>query len=245
MNSARRPALTVLDLDVRRNGVPVVRHTSFNIWPSEVVALVGANGSGKTTLLEAVSGVVKPFEGAIQLHGNDVTNKSRRHRNRCGLRHVRQGRRIFADLSVEENLRVASNDVALAYEVFPELRPKARMRSSDLSGGEQQMLVLARALITDPSVLLIDEISLGLAPRVIQRLIGVVKSAAEAGVAVLLVEQFATIALEVAETVLVLARGQVVLEERADVLLKDPSPLHRAYFGPTAVPSREESFRHD
>lgn len=237
MNSEPSPALAVHDLDVRRNGVPIVRRTSFSVRPSEVVAMVGANGSGKTALLEAISGVVKPSEGTVHLHGNDVTNKSRRHRNRCGLRHVRQGRRIFADLSVEENLRVTSNNVARAYEIFPELQPKARMRSSELSGGEQQMLVLARALITDPSILLIDEISLGLAPRVIQRLIGVVKSAAEAGVAVLLVEQFGTIALEVAETVLVLARGQVVLEEKADVLTKDPSPLHRAYFGRAADPS--------
>ena len=239
MNAERHPALRILDLDVRRDGVPVVRRTSLDVRPSEIVALVGANGGGKTTLLEAISGVVKPSAGAIQLHGNDVTNKSRRHRNRCGLRHVRQGRRIFADLSVEENLRVTSRDIAPAYEIFPELRSKAQMCSSELSGGEQQMLVLARALITDPSILLIDEISLGLAPRVIHRLIGAVKSVAETGVAVLIVEQFATIALEIAETVLVFARGQVVLEERAAALSRDPNSLRLAYFGSSGVASQE------
>lgn len=231
MNPAETPILVVRDLVVQRHGVPVVRGASLDVRPSQVVAIVGPNGSGKTTMLEAVSGVIKPSRGTVSLRGADITKKSRRHRSLLGLRHVRQGRSIFADLSVEENLRVTANDVEMAFEIFPELRDRARLLAKDLSGGEQQMLVLAQALISQPSCILIDEISLGLAPRVVKRLIGAVKEAAEAGSAILLVEQFASVAMDIAEVAVVLVRGKIALIERTEALRDDPSVLHNAYLG--------------
>ena len=232
-----RPILAVRDLAVVRGGVPIVRGVTLDVGASEVMAIVGPNGSGKTSLLEAVSGVVRASGGSVTLHGSDVTGQSRRRRNRLGLGHVRQGRAVFTELSVEENLRVASHDTDGAYEMFPELRARSRTRARELSGGEQQMLVLARALIARPSCLMIDEISLGLAPTVVQRLTGVVKDAAQAGTAVLLVEQFTSVALAVADVVMVLARGKTVLRERADVLTEDPTILQRAYLGTENKPS--------
>ncbi len=185
-------------------------------------------------MLEAISGVVRAAGGSVALHGFDVTRKSRRRRNRQGLAHVRQGRAVLAELSVDENLRVVARDTDRAYEIFPELRARSRTRAREISGGEQQMLVLARALIARPSCLLIDEISLGLAPVVVRRLTGVVKEAAGAGTAVLLVEQFTSVALDVADVVTVLVRGEVVLRERADALARDPAILQRAYMGAEA-----------
>lgn len=238
MSPANLPILAVRDLVVARGGVPVVRGVTLEVGASEVMAIVGPNGSGKTSTLEAVSGVVKASGGSVALHDSDVTSRSRRRRSRLGLGHVRQGRAVFGELSVEENLRVAARDIDPAYEVFPELRARSRTRARELSGGEQQMLVLARALIARPSCLLIDEISLGLAPAVVRRLTGVIKDAAQAGAAVLLVEQFTSVALDVADVVGVMVRGEIVLCERTEVLARDPAEMHRAYldagFDPTA-----------
>ena len=234
MSTAKRPVLAVRDLVVVRGGAPVVRGVTLDIGASEVMAIVGPNGSGKTSMLEAVSGVVKASGGSVALHGSDITRASRRRRNRLGLGHVRQGRAVFSELSVEENLRVAARDTDPAYEMFPELRARSSTPARELSGGEQQMLVLARTLIARPSCLLIDEISLGLAPTVVRRLTGVVKEAARAGAAVLLVEQFTSVALDVADVVSVLVRGEAVLSERTDVLREDPGALQRAYMDAAA-----------
>ena len=233
MKPPKRSVLAVRDLVVARGGVPVVRGVTLDVRASEVMAIVGPNGSGKTSMLEAVSGVVKASGGSVTLHGSDITSRSRRRRNRLGLAHVRQGRAVFAELSVDENLRVAAHDTDWVYDVFPELRARSRTPARELSGGEQQMLVLARALIARPSCLLIDEISLGLAPAVVRRLTGVVKNAAQAGAAVLLVEQFTSVALDVADVVSVLVRGEIVLRERTEILVEDPSALQRAYLGTT------------
>lgn len=231
MSMAPRPVLAVRDLVVERDGVPVVRGVNIDVEASEVVAVVGPNGSGKTSMLEAISGVVRAEEGSVVLHGSDVTRRSRRHRNLRGLRHVRQGRTVFAGLSVDENLKVAARDPNPAYEIFPELRARSHTSARELSGGEQQMLVLALAMMTRPSCLLIDEISLGLAPSIVRRLTGVIREAAQAGTAVLLVEQFTAVALEIADVAVVLVRGEVALRERTDVLAEDPTALHHAYLG--------------
>ena len=229
--SVARPVLAVRDLVVERGGVPIVRGAGFELGAGEVLAILGPNGSGKTSLLEAVSGIVRPAEGSVTLHGAEVTGESRIRRTRRGLRHVRQGRAVFADLTVEENLRVAGGDIEAAYELFPELHDRPGTEAGELSGGEQQMLVLARALIAGPSCLLIDEISLGLAPQVVQRLTKVIRDTARAGTAVLLVEQFTSVALAIADAVVVQVRGQIVLRESADVLAEDPTVLERAYMG--------------
>ena len=155
MNPAEPPLLVVSDLVVQRDGIPVVRGASLDVRSSQVVAIVGPNGSGKTTMLEAVSGVIRPAGGSVSLRGADITKKTRRQRNLLGLRHERQGRSIFADLTVEENLRVTANDIGMAFEIFPELRDRSRLLAKDLSGGEQQMLVLAQALIS-PAVVPVD-----------------------------------------------------------------------------------------
>ena len=235
MTSVGQTVLAAKDLTVQRNGIQVLRGANLKVCSSEIVAVVGPNGSGKTTLLEAMSGVLKPAEGSVSLHGCDITKKSRRQRSLRGLRHVRQGRTVFFDLTVEENLRVMSNNTEGAYEIFPELCKRSHLRAKELSGGEQQMLVLAQALISQPSCLLIDEISLGLAPRIVKRLTSVVKGAAETGTAVLLVEQFASVAIDIADSVLVVVRGEVVLRERSEVLLNDPDILQNAYFGTNAT----------
>lgn len=231
MSPAKRPVLAVRELVVVRGGMPIVRGVTLEVGAAEVMAIVGPNGSGKTSMLEAVSGVVKASDGSVALHGSDITRASRRRRNRLGLGHVRQGRAVFSELSVEENLRVAARDPDPAYEMFPELRARSSTPARELSGGEQQMLVLARTLIARPSCLLIDEISLGLAPTVVQRLTAAVKEVALAGTAVLLVEQFTSVALDVADVVSVLVRGEAVLSERTDVLREDPRALQRAYMG--------------
>lgn len=231
MSPAKPPVLAVRDLVVVRDGMPVVRGVTLEVGASEVMAIVGPNGSGKTSMLEAVSGVVKASGGLVALQGYDITRASRRRRNRLGLGHVRQGRAVFSELSVEENLRVAARDPDPAYEIFPELRARSSTPARELSGGEQQMLVLARTLIARPSCLLIDEISLGLAPTVVRRLTAAVKEVALAGTAVLLVEQFTSVALDVADVVSVLVRGEAVLSERTDVLREDPRALQRAYMG--------------
>lgn len=231
MNAAARPVLAVRNLVVERGGAPVVRGVNLDVEASEVLAVVGPNGSGKTSMLEAVSGVTRTAQGSVTLNGLDITKRSRRRRNLEGLRHVRQGRAVFEELSVDENLRVAAHDTAAAYDIFPELRARSRTLARELSGGEQQMLVLALALVTRPACLLIDEISLGLAPSIVRRLTGVVREAAQAGTAVLLVEQFTAVALDIADVVMVLARGEVALRERADVLAEDPRLLHCAYMG--------------
>ena len=234
-----RPVLAVRDLVVERGGIPIVRGAAFDLRDSEILAILGPNGSGKTSLLEAVSGVVRPAAGSITLHGGDITRESRRRRTARGLRHVRQGRAVFAELTVAENLRLANRGTERAYEFFPELHERAHAIAGQLSGGEQQMLVLARALIARPSCLLIDEISLGLAPRVVQRLTKVIREVAGTGTAVLLVEQFTSVALAIADTVIVLARGEIVLRETAEELVKDPTALERAYMGLPARDARE------
>ena len=234
MSPAQWPVLAVRDLVVVRDGMPVVRGVTLEVGASEVMTIVGPNGSGKTSMLEAVSGVIKASSGSVTLHGSDITRASRRRRNRLGLGHVRQGRAVFSELSVEENLRVAARDPDPAYEIFPELRARSSTPARELSGGEQQMLVLARTLMARPSCLLIDEISLGLAPTVVRRLTAAVKEVALAGTAVLLVEQFTSVALDVADVVSVLVRGEAVLSERTDVLREDRRALQRAYMG-TAV----------
>jgi branched-chain amino acid transport system ATP-binding protein len=230
--------LAIEDLHTSRAGALVLRGCDVEVPAGQVTVLLGANGAGKTTLLETVSGVIPADRGRILLDGEDVARTSRRRRARLGVAHVEQGRTVFRHLTVAENLRAAGHGahaIAATLEIFPELEPRIGTRAGDLSGGEQQMVVLARALAAEPRVLLVDEMSLGLAPIVVQRLLPIVRDAADRGIAVLLVEQFAPLALSIGDRAYVLSRGAVVTRAAASTLADQADVLRGAYLGETTV----------
>lgn len=226
-------ALSICDLNVQRSGSTIVRGVSLHVPAGQVTVLLGANGAGKTTLLEAISGVIPSERGTIMLGDHDVTKASRSSRARLGLAHVEQGRSIFPDLTIEENFLVAAgrSEVERGFALFPELSTRREIRAGLLSGGEQQMLVISRALLNRPSVLLLDEMSLGLAPTIIKRLVPVVRSLADSGVGVLLVEQFAALALSIGDRAYVMVRGHIAFEGPSAVLRDAPDKLRDLYLG--------------
>jgi branched-chain amino acid transport system ATP-binding protein len=225
--------LEVQGLEVHRGGFPIVTGVDLTVTPGRITVLLGPNGAGKTTLLEALSGRIPATTGTALLDGVDVLRMSRRARAKRGLAHVEQGRTVFDDLTVAENLLVAAGhgQIGPAFEMFPELRRRTDVRARALSGGEQQMLVLARAMLGRPRVLLIDEMSLGLAPVIVRRLLPAVRTLADEGMAVLLVEQYAALALSVGSDAMVLFRGRIVLRDSAAQLSRHSDRLHRAYLG--------------
>lgn len=230
-------AFKIADIIVNRVGLPVVRRASLVVEPGSVSVLLGANGAGKTTLLEGLSGVIAVAGGTIELHGEAIQGLRPGARARKGLAHVEQGRTVFRMLTTDENLRSASQraDVDQAYALFPELEKRRHVRAGLLSGGEQQMLVIARALLTRPKVIMIDEMSAGLAPIVVGRLMTAVRKLAADGLAVLLVEQFAALALSIGDRAYVLRRGQMVHDGPCSVLAQSPDLLHRLYLGDNAA----------
>lgn len=225
----------VLDrVTVNRGAGPVIRDVSMRLEAGAVTTLVGPNGAGKTSLLEAISGVVPPAAGTIRIDGTQLNKTSRVGRNKLGLAHIEQGRAVFTDLTVAENLRLTATDkpgVDHALEVFPELAKRRDARAGLLSGGEQQMVVLARSFAAKPRFLLIDEMSLGLAPVVFHRLLPFVRRFADDGVGVLLVEQFTQQALGIATDAIVVSSGNVSYQGRADTLRNSPERLRAAYLG--------------
>jgi branched-chain amino acid transport system ATP-binding protein len=230
--------LEISDLTVPRGGFPIVRGVSIDVPSGEITVLLGANGAGKTTLLEALSGMIPASGGTVALDGDPIPKMSPMQRAVAGLSHVEQGRNVFAELSVAETIEVAAagrEPVERALEMFPELKPRRDLPAISLSGGEQQMLVIARALARDPEVLLIDEMSLGLAPVIVQRLLPIVTSLAAEGMAILLVEQYADLALRVGKRAYVLSRGEIVLRGEADELAKKPNVVRDAYLGGAKV----------
>ena len=227
-------ALELTGVTVRRGSGPVIRDVSLTVAPGSVTALVGPNGAGKTSLLEAVSGVTAPSAGGIHLDGTPLTALSRTRRARLGLVHIEQGRAVFPSLTVWENVRIAAADRGEAREAldrFPELAKRRDSPCGLLSGGEQQMVVLARACAARPRVLLVDEMSLGLAPVVFTRLLPMIEEIARGGAGVLLVEQFTHLALSLAGSALVVAGGRVTYQGDAAALRDSPEILHRAYLG--------------
>jgi branched-chain amino acid transport system ATP-binding protein len=236
---AAGPATLSFDgLSVGRDGRPVLHDVSLSIPPGEITALLGPNGAGKSTLVLAVGGLLRPSGGTIALGDVDLTRRRPEQVRAAGVAIVPEGRQLLPNLTVEDNLRVATyalrrddarSGVAHALELFPELEKRWRAPARLLSGGEQQMVVLAQALVSRPKVMLVDELSRGLAPLIVQRLVPTLASVAESGVGVLLIEQFAHVALGVAKTAYVLEGGRIRYHGTAQQLKDDPSVLHSAY----------------
>jgi branched-chain amino acid transport system ATP-binding protein len=204
---------------------------SFEVPEASITAVLGANGAGKTSLLRTISGLVRARAGRIELDGREIGRDSPEAIARLGVAHVPEGRGVIEELSVEENLRLGGRDLKRAFELFPVLGERRRRAASTLSGGERQMLVLARALLARPRLLLLDEPSLGLAPRVAAQIVGLLRDLREqTGLTVLLVEQNARSALSVADRGVVLALGRIVAQDDPDTLAADEQ-LRHAYLG--------------
>jgi branched-chain amino acid transport system ATP-binding protein len=225
-------------LTVPRGGRTVVSNVSVEIPPGEVTALLGPNGAGKSTLVLAVAGVLRPSAGKVMLGDRDLTRQRPEAVRGAGVAVVAEGRRLLPELTVEDNLRVATyslsrdearTGVAHALELFPELEKRWNVLGRLLSGGEQQMVVLAQALVSQPSILLVDELSLGLAPVVVKRLVPTLEAVAASGVGVFLIEQFAHVALGLAKSAYVLEGGRIRYHGTAQELTEKPELLHSAY----------------
>jgi len=227
-------SLKVKDVVVRRGVGPVISDVSLEVSLGEITTVVGPNGAGKTSLLESMSGIIPIASGSIELDGHEISKLSRRQRSLMGLKHVEQGRMIFPSLTVRENLKLTARTAAAfdeAMAMFPELEKRVDSATALLSGGEQQMVVLARTFAAKPRYIMIVEMSLGLAPVVFLRLIPVIQDIAASGVGVLLVEQFAHLALKAASEALVVTGGRVSYQGSAAELLADDELLRRAYLG--------------
>ena len=232
------PGLRLEDLSVERGGRAVVAGVSLEIPPGQVTALLCANGAGKSSLVLAVGWLLRKSGGRVLVGDRELTRLRPEQVRAAGVAVVPEGRRLLPALTVADNLRVATYSlgaaqakagVAHALELFPELEKRWNHTARLLSGGEQQMVVLAQALVSQPRFVLVDELSLGLAPVVIQRLVPVLQSVATSGVGVLLIEQFANVALGLAETAYVLERGRIHYHGTAQRLKDEPQLLQSAY----------------
>lgn len=233
--------LSVQDLTVEYGAVRALNAVSFNVARAEIVTLIGANGAGKTTTLRAISGLLRIRSGRIAFSGTDITGNPAHAIVRRGVYHVPEGRGIFPNLTVQENLDLGawcrkpgdgdlSERFERVFELFPRLQERRQQNAGTLSGGEQQMLAIGRALMGRPSLLLLDEPSLGLAPQIIERIFGIINDINRAGITVLLVEQNAVQALEIAHRGIVLETGKIVADGPArEILASDV--IRKAYLG--------------
>lgn len=225
--------LEVVDVTIEREQLPIVRGACLAVDEGQVTVLLGVNGAGKTTLLEGISGAIPLTAGEVLLGGERIDHQQPYRRARRGLAHVEQGRAVFPELSTRQNLVVAAGGRPIdeALDVFPALEHRLDVASVLLSGGEQQMLVLARAFLQHPRVLMIDEMSLGLAPLAIKNLMEAVVALRDRGLAILLVEQFAALALAVGARAYVLRGGEIVYDGQCSELRKAPGLLQQLYLG--------------
>ena len=231
--------LEVKDLEVYYGMIQAIKGISFEVNKGEVIALIGANGAGKTTTLHTITGLLSPKEGKVLFEGKDITKIPAHKIVSMGM-DVPEGRRVFAELSVYENLKLGAYtrkdknnieaDLKSVYERFPRLAERKNQAAGTLSGGEQQMLAMGRALMSKPSIILMDEPSMGLSPILVNEIFDIIQSISKSGTTVLLVEQNAKKALSIADRAYVLETGKIVLEGKASDLLENDS-IKKAYLG--------------
>lgn len=227
--------LTIDDLEAGYDSLPVIRRVRLTVGHGEIVSLLGPNGAGKTTTLATVSGFLPLLSGSIRFDAQDIAGRSPHRIVRAGLVQVPEGRGLVASLTVNENFRLVRHVKLDPYEIFPVLVPLRNRRAGLLSGGEQQMLALARAMMLGPKLLLVDELSLGLAPRAVDTILKRLRElATETGMSVLLVEQHVSKALAVSDRAYVLSHGRITLEGAAGALLGDRQLLESSYLGERA-----------
>ncbi|RAI03549.1 branched-chain amino acid ABC transporter ATP-binding protein [Acuticoccus sediminis] len=234
------PFLKVEDLSAGYGDVTVLWQIDFDVRPGEIVCIVGSNGAGKTTLLRTISGMVKARRGSITLGGKDITNAGPDKVLRAGVAHVPEGRRLFKGLSVRDNLLLGAylredradvaRDLDHMLELFPRLGERLNQDATTMSGGEQQMCAIARGLMSRPELLMIDELSLGLAPHLVERLGDALKAINKEGLAILLVEQDVMTAFDLADRGFVIETGRVASGGDTEVLVNDPA-IRKAYLG--------------
>ncbi|HET6696375.1 MAG TPA: ABC transporter ATP-binding protein [Gaiellaceae bacterium] len=237
MNDSQ-PLLRVDDVNTYYGQIHILQGVSLEVQPGELVCLLGGNASGKSTTLKTILGIVRPRSGRVEFAGEDVTDRSTSYRVGCGMAIVPENRRVFAPMSVLENLEMGAYlrkddlkaDYERVYELFPLLYERRSQLAGTLSGGEQQMLAMGRALMSRPRLLLMDEPSMGLAPILVEKNFEIIKQVHETGVAILVVEQNANVSLGIADRGYVLQTGNVVLADRADALLAHED-LKKAYLG--------------
>lgn len=240
VTAKRDPTRLEVDNLVMVRGTKAVVHAiELRVAPGRITALMGANGAGKTSTVLGIAGAIEPAFGEVWLGGQDLKGRDADEIRRLGVATVPEGHQVLRELTVRDNLAVAAGDLArgelaAALErtlaLFPELKDKLAQPAGDLSGGQQQMVAIAQALVVTPKFLVIDELSFGLAPMIVARLVPVIRRIAGQGIGVLLIEQFTQLALALADHVYVMSRGHVSYDGEPDKLLADPNILHRAYF---------------
>ena len=232
--------LSVKDLEVHYGMIKAIKGVSFDVNQGEVIALIGANGAGKTTILHTVSGLLQPSKGSVIFEGQDITKIPAHKIVSLGMAHVPEGRRVFSQLTVLENLKLGAytrkdknemeETMKMIYKRFPRLEERKNQISGTLSGGEQQMLAMGRALMSHPKIILMDEPSMGLSPIFVEEIFNIIRDISASGTTVLLVEQNAKKALNIADRAYVLETGNIILEGDAKKLMTDES-VKKAYLG--------------
>ena len=230
--------LNVSDIHVYYGAIHAVKGVSFEVNDGEVVALIGANGAGKSTILKTVSGLMHPRSGSIQFMGQDITHANAYKLVQHGLAHVPEGRRIFLQMTVQDNLEMGAytqkelskEDLDMVYQQFPRLKERRKQTAGTLSGGEQQMLAMGRALMSHPKLMMLDEPSMGLAPILVEQIFDIIKELHKAGTTILLVEQNASMALEVADRAYVLETGRIAMSGTGAELASSDD-IRKAYLG--------------
>lgn len=232
--------LEIRDLQVYYGMIQAIKGVSFEVHEGEVIALIGANGAGKTTILHTITGLLSPKAGSISFEGKDITKVPAHKIVSMGMAHVPEGRRVFAQLSVLQNLKMGAytrkdkeeieHTLRTVYDRFPRLEERQNQMAGTLSGGEQQMLAMGRALMSHPRIILMDEPSMGLSPIFVNEIFDIIEQVSKSGTTVLLVEQNAKKALSIADRAYVLETGNIVLEGKAQELLNDAS-IKKAYLG--------------